>query len=199
MSQSPSAEVLSDGRKARGQASRRKLVAAMIALVKEGSVAPTAEQVAGRAAVGLRTVFRHFADMESLYREISTEVMQLITPQLNTPFKAADWRGRLDEMIERRSRLFEAVLPFRIATETLRHSSPTLQQNQVLLVQLQDQLLRRVLPETLQQDVAVFGALNLALSIGTWQQLRLEQQLDQATARRVMTLLVRGLIAEQAQ
>jgi AcrR family transcriptional regulator len=199
MSQSPNAEVPSDGRKARSQASRRKLVEAMIALVKEGSVAPTAEQVASRAAVGLRTVFRHFADMESLYREISTEVMRLITPQLSTPFKAADWRGRLDEMIERRSNLFEAILPFRIATETLRHSSPTLQQNQALLVQLQGNLLRRVLPEALQQDVVVLAALNLALGIGTWQQLRLEQHLDQATARRVMTLLVHGLIAEQPQ
>lgn len=199
MSPSPSAEAQTDGRKARGQASRRKLVAAMIALVKEGKVAPTAEQVATRAEVGLRTVFRHFDDMESLYREISTEVMQLITPQMNKPFKAEDWRGRLDEVIERRSKMFEAILPFRIATEALRHTSPTLQQNQALLVQLQDTLLRRVLPEALQQDPVLFAALNLVLGAGTWQQLRVEQKLDKVTARRTMTLLVHGLLAQQLQ
>ena len=84
-----------DGRRARGQANRNKLVAAMIELVREGSIAPTAEQVAARANVALRTVFRHFDDMESLYREIDTEIMQLITPLISTPFKTTDWRGRL--------------------------------------------------------------------------------------------------------
>jgi AcrR family transcriptional regulator len=197
MSQSPNAEVSTDGRKARGQASRRKLVAAMMVLVEEGNVVPTAEQVASRAAVGLRTVFRHFDDMESLYREIATEVMKLITPQINKPFKAVDWRERLDEVIERRSDLFETILPFRIATETLRHTSPTLQQNQVLFVQLQGNLLRRFLPEALQQNVALFNALNMVLSISTWQQLRLEQKLDKVTARQTVSVIVRGLIAQQ--
>jgi len=199
MSPSPSAEVPTDGRKARGQASRRKLVAAMIALVKEGKVAPTAEQVATRAEVGLRTVFRHFDVKERASREISTEVMQLITPQINQPFKGESWRERLDEVIERRSKMFEAILPFRIATETLRHTSPTLQQNQALLVQLQDTLLRRILPEALQQDPVLFAALNLVLGAGTWQQLRVEQKLDKVTARRTMTLLVHGLLAQQPQ
>jgi hypothetical protein len=95
--------------------------------------------------------------------------------------------------------MFEAILPFRIATEALRHTSPTLQQNQALLVQLQATLLRRVLPEALQQDPVLFAALNLVLGAGTWQQLRVEQKLDKVTARRTMTLLVHGLLAQQPQ
>lgn len=199
MSQIPGADALTDGRKARGQVSRRKLVAAMIALVKENSVAPTAEQVSARAAVSLRTVFRHFDNMESLYREISVEIIKLTTPEMSKPFKATDWRGRLDEVIERRAKLFEIILPFRTATEALRQTSPTLQHNHELLEQLQSSLLRQLLPEALQHDTVWFAALNMAMSITTWQQLRLEQKLDTVTARRAITMLVHGLVASQPE
>jgi len=197
MSQSSSSDAPIDGRKARGEMNRRKLVAAMIALVKENSVAPTAEQVSARAAVSLRTVFRHFDNMESLYREISVEVIKLATPEMVKPFKATDWRERLDELIERRTKLFEIILPFRIATEALWQSSPILQSNHEMLEQLQSSLLRQLLPEALQQNIVLFASLSMVLSISSWQQLRMEQKLDMATARRVMTSLVHGLVAAQ--
>lgn len=197
MSQSFSSDTPIDGRKARGEMNRRKLVAAMIALVKENSVAPTAEQVSARAAVSLRTVFRHFDNMESLYREISVEVIKLVTPEMVKPFKATDWRERLDELIERRTKLFEIILPFRIATEALWQSSPILKSNHEMLELLQSSLLRQLLPEALQQDIVLFASLSMVLSISSWQQLRLEQKLDMATARRVMTSLVHRLVADQ--
>jgi AcrR family transcriptional regulator len=60
-----------DGRRSRAASSRRRIVAALMELIREGAIQPTAEAVAARADVGLRTVFRHFADMETLYREIA--------------------------------------------------------------------------------------------------------------------------------
>ena len=59
-----------DGRRRRSQRSRDRIVTAMIDLVEAGAITPSAEEVAARAEVGLRSVFRHFRDMESLYREI---------------------------------------------------------------------------------------------------------------------------------
>ena len=64
----------SDGRINRSVVTRKKIVTALTALVYEGHLTPTAEQVAQRAEVGLRTVFRHFDDMDSLYREISLDL-----------------------------------------------------------------------------------------------------------------------------
>ena len=55
-----------DGRRLRSQDSRARIVAAMLDLIREGEIAPSAELVASRANVGLRTVFRHFKDMDSL-------------------------------------------------------------------------------------------------------------------------------------
>ena len=47
-----------DGRKLRSEDSKRRIVSAMLELVREGKMAPTAEEVANRAEVGLRTVFQ---------------------------------------------------------------------------------------------------------------------------------------------
>ena len=60
----------SDGRINRSIVTRKKIVDALTALVFEGHITPTAEQVAQRANVGLHTVFRHFDDMDSLCREV---------------------------------------------------------------------------------------------------------------------------------
>lgn len=184
-----------DGRRARGQANRNKLVAAMVELVREGCIAPTAEQVAVRAQVALRTVFRHFDDMESLYREIDTEIMQRITPLISSPFKESSWRGRLRESIERRATLFETILPFRIATEALRHQSAFLQEKQQAIMQLQNATLQRILPPSILNQASTLAALNLLLSINAWQQLRLDQQLEQNQAREVMLEAAMALTA----
>lgn len=184
-----------DGRRARGQANRSKLVAAMIELVREGNIAPTAEQVSSRAEVALRTVFRHFDDMESLYREINSEILQLIIPLLSTPFTSSDWRGRLNEAIDRRAQLYEKILPFYIATTALRHQSPYLQANQQSMMDMQKTSLLRILPQQIVEDGATLTALNLLLSITAWQQMRLEQGLDQNSAKQALQVACTALTA----
>ena len=47
----------SDGRLRRGERSREAIVAALFELVGEGVLQPTAQQVAERAGVGIRSVF----------------------------------------------------------------------------------------------------------------------------------------------
>ena len=73
---------LADGRRERSRSSRSKIVAAMLDLVGKGDVAPSAARVAEVAGVGLRSVFRHFDDMDELYREmggvIEAQVMPII-------------------------------------------------------------------------------------------------------------------------
>ena len=73
-----SQERSADGRRRRGEDNRARIVAAMLEIIQEGEVSPSAEQVAERADVGLRTVFRHFSDMDSLYSEMSEAIEQMI-------------------------------------------------------------------------------------------------------------------------
>ncbi|WP_158595822.1 hypothetical protein [Oleomonas cavernae] len=76
---------LLDGRRQRAVDNRRRIVEAMLALVRAGDVAPGAEAVAAKAGVGLRTVFRLFEDMDSLYREIHSILYAELAPLVATP------------------------------------------------------------------------------------------------------------------
>src|SRR5512147_1127801 len=90
-----------DGRLRRSQESRRQIVEALLALVGDGEIAPSAEQVAKRAKVGLRSVFRHFKDMNELYREITAILATRFAALAKKPFKAEAGPQRLREIVER--------------------------------------------------------------------------------------------------
>jgi AcrR family transcriptional regulator len=175
-----------DGRRNRGAQSRRRIVDALMDLVREGVITPTAEAVAARADVGLRTVFRHFADMETLYREIATEIDAMVGPAATTRIAGRDWRERLARSIELRADVFERLLPFQLAAAVHRHESPFLDGQQVQSAALQRALLRHALPKALAADKARFEALDLILSSDAWLRLRREQGLSRAAAKRVM-------------
>src|SRR5213076_1131404 len=74
-----------DGRRKRGEDNRNRISQAFLSLVAEGVVAPTAEDVAHRAGVGLRSVFRHFTDMEALYREMAAHSQRLVREMTDQP------------------------------------------------------------------------------------------------------------------
>ena len=57
----------SDGRRLRSERSQTAIIEAALTLMEEGTLVPTAQQIADRAGVGIRSFFRHFADMDSLF------------------------------------------------------------------------------------------------------------------------------------
>jgi AcrR family transcriptional regulator len=186
---------IADGRRRRGQDNRARIVAAMIALVGEGEVAPSAEQVADRADVGLRTVFRHFQDMDSLYREMSLVIERELRAIIEQPFASDDWRGRLEELIERRGRAFERIAPFRRAAEAFRHRSKFLGSDYARMVSILREILMRELPTAIVEDGPTFEALDLLMSFEAWARLRREQGLEPDAARGVIARAVARLTA----
>jgi AcrR family transcriptional regulator len=182
-----------DGRIVRRHNNRRRIVAAMLELVRAGAISPSAEEVAERAGVGLRTVFRHFDDMDSLYREM-TEAMRIeLQPIVAAPFSSRDWKGRLDEMVDRRSRLFERAMPFKNAADVHRHRSVFLRKDYETMRSAERTALETALPAALRNDTGFFEALDQALSFSTWQHLRRDQKLTQEQARQTVEFSVRAL------
>jgi len=57
-----------DGRRARRDRNRDRVVEALLDLYREGNLAPTVAEVAERSGVSHRSVFRYFEDLEDLYR-----------------------------------------------------------------------------------------------------------------------------------
>src|SRR3954451_10680220 len=60
-----------DGRVARSHRTRAAIVDALVALLEEGAVQPTVEEIAVRAGVAPRTVFQHYADREALFAAVT--------------------------------------------------------------------------------------------------------------------------------
>ena len=181
-----------DGRRRRSEQSRAKIVEAMLALVKDGHIEPTAEDVAARAQIGLRSVFRHFADMESLRAEMAIEIARIYGNWFG-PLQAGHWSAQLKEMCDRRCSAYEEILPYKNASDTHRHKSPALAENYDRILEFMRARLRGVLPPEAGADQAVFESLDLTLSFETWQRLRGVQKLTSEDTRKVINVLVHAI------
>lgn len=186
--------VKADGRTTRGQENKKQIVQALIELIREGHFAPTAEMVSARAGVGLRTVFRHFKDMETLYREINSEVDAIVAPVLATPLKGDTWQEKLSHAIERRAEMFEKLAPIQAASLVHLHESEFLRSQHMRSVQLQRTLLGAFLPASVLKNKPLFEALDLLLSFESWLRLRREQKLSVNQAKKVLKKTVDQLL-----
>ena len=164
-----------------------------MALVEEGQISPIAEQVAERAQVGLRSVFRHFNDMDSLFAEMAGRLSRHYQPAL-APFASPDWRGRLAEAIERRVTAYEMLLPYKRAADAHRHSSPAIQTNYAHTSQLLRNRLKSLLPSHLENDFNALETLDFLLSMESWQRLRLDQKLSVSAARAIIEAQTKAVV-----
>lgn len=67
-----------DGRTARADNTRRRIVSSMIALIEEGHLRPTAAAIAERAEVSVRSVFQHFNDLGALFEAAADSTIHLV-------------------------------------------------------------------------------------------------------------------------
>ncbi|MEW5684040.1 MAG: TetR/AcrR family transcriptional regulator [Pseudomonadota bacterium] len=186
-----------DGRRRRGHDNRERIVKAMIDIVQSGEVAPSAEQVALKADVGLRTVFRHFEDMDSLYREIGALIGDRVRAILGPPLTGEGWEARLIETLARRVRAFETIAPFKRSADAFRHRSRYLGSDYAeLLVDLRNRLIA-ILPPEIASDPHRLEALDLLLSYEAWSRLRREQGLAPPRALAVLEDAVRRTISRE--
>lgn len=89
-------EKVLDGRRLRSERSRTAIIEAMLALQEEGVLVPTAHQVAERSGINIRSIFRHFEDMEALFEAADLELRE----SYEAPFIGGDRKGSLQERIE---------------------------------------------------------------------------------------------------
>ena len=105
------------GAEARGDRTRlSRVLDALLHLVEEGELRPTAQQVAQRAGVALRTVYHHFEDVEAL-RSMALDLQLERHVETLRPVKAdLPLEERINVLARQCRRLFEAITPIRRAT-----------------------------------------------------------------------------------
>ena len=84
-----------DGRRQRSERSKQAIIDASLELMEEGILVPTAQLISERAGVGIRSFFRHFADMETLFATIEEQQRE----STEALFVGGDRAGSLEERI----------------------------------------------------------------------------------------------------
>jgi AcrR family transcriptional regulator len=185
-----------DGRVRRSEKSRAAIVDALFELVGEGVLQPTAQQVAERAGVGIRSVFRHFDDMDGLFAAMDARLRAEAIPLIRAVPAQGTLRERAVAWVERRARLFERIAPWKRSAGIGRWRSEFLRaQHALLLRELRADLLRS-LPEVASAPAALADALDVMTCFETWDRLRSDQRLSRERAQAVVELAVLALLEE---
>ncbi|MEM7327670.1 MAG: TetR/AcrR family transcriptional regulator [Pseudomonadota bacterium] len=184
-----------DGRRQRSDRSRRAIIEALFDLMREGVMQPTAADVAERADVGLRTVFRHFEDMESIFEEMTDELKAVMMPRFLAPLSSTSWRDQLFEMADRNAEIYEDIFPMRVALVIRRFQSDFLTRQYKSEVELLRSALKSILPKHVTANRILFAAIEVNLTFATWRRLREDQNLSVARAKATLTLILSSLIA----
>jgi AcrR family transcriptional regulator len=185
-----------DGRVRRSQRSTAAIVQALFELIGEGVTAPTADEVAERASVGIRTVFRHFKDMDTLYGALDVLLYERYEPFFLAPVPEGSIEERIDEFVARRAKGYEGVAPYKRAANVKRARSEFLQERHDAVVSRMSKDLRRWFPELRHMDAPTVHALELVTSFEAWDRLRVDQRLGKQRAaeamKRAMSALLRA-------
>jgi AcrR family transcriptional regulator len=188
-----------DGRRVRAERNRDAVVEAILDLLCEGVEHPTAEAIAERSGVSVRSVFRHFDDLESLHAAAVDRHSERIAALFEPPVAGGPLAGRVEELAARRSRLFEEMTPVRRVGEHLRGRSAVIDQR----LEFARNLLREQVTTLFAPELAgragtdrreLVDALEAAASWRTWDLLRTEQKCSVARARGVMIRTVTALL-----
>lgn len=186
-----------DGRLARSVRTRKAVIDALVALYEEGDLSPTAVRVAGRAGVALRTVYGHFADMESLFAEAGDRELDRLVEVRREVRVDQPYDQRLAAFVANRGVVLEWLLPIMRSAAMREATSPQLLRNRERFVALGDAETRWVFAAELAalpaaRRAEVVHAVHLVAGGPAWIALRLDRGLepDAATA-----LLLRVLAA----
>ncbi|MDG1663359.1 MAG: TetR/AcrR family transcriptional regulator [Pseudomonadales bacterium] len=181
-----------DGRIQRSERSRQLIVDAVVDLINEGHMIPTAQQVADKAGVAIRTVFRHFSEMEKLYAEID----QTMRPWYAELFSQSDRSGTLEERVTRavesHAGAYTELAGVMRAVQLLLWRSPQVKQNYLEGAQRIRKDMNVWLPELASVSPETREAVDAITSFDFWERLTVHQKMSRNASIELIANLVLG-------
>jgi len=185
-----------DGRRLRSARSRQAIIDAALALIEEGVLVPTAQQIAARAGVGIRSFFRHFEDMEALAAAMDDQIRD----QYEALFIGGDRQGSLAERIEhavqRRADAYEQVANIVLSSVAQRWRYAVLRRNYARNVRGLRKDLEDWLPELQALPRNRREAVDAVASFEMWHRLREHQAMGKAATVDIVAALLKQIILE---
>ena len=190
-----------DGRLARSARTRHAVVDALLDLLNEGDLRPTAARIAERAGVSLRLVFHHFDDLEAIYSELADRQAERVKPLTKPIDVALPFARRIELFSTQRGRVLETLSPVRRSAVLMEPFRPALAKR---LKHARDLMraaaiaafrpeLTRIAADERRTKIA---ALDVMTSWTAWEQMRRHQGLSETEAREVMATSFRALLTK---
>lgn len=186
-----------DGRRRRAHASREAIVEALVALYADGHADPSAAEIAERAGVSERSLFRHFDDIDDLcHTAFEVQWSRLAERTTVSIVDTAPLRERVEHVVSRRVMLYLDMLNVMRITRMHAVKNTTVAAHvRASRKELRRQHERLFAPElnamTSESAQAAKMAIDALLSFEHVEQLRLDQTLSPA---RIETSLTSALL-----
>ncbi|MBI2705806.1 MAG: TetR/AcrR family transcriptional regulator [Actinobacteria bacterium] len=192
-----------DGRAARAVRTRSAIVDALLDLVHEGDLQPTANRIAERAGISLRLIYHHYGDLESLFRAASAREAERLGAQVRPISDGLPLAERIDQFVAQRSQLLEWITPVRRASLLQEPFSEELRAARDALTEIGEQQVLDVFDPELSvlragQRSIVRAALANVLSWGLWNDLRTSGRSVEESARAVHLLASSLLVSSSS-
>jgi len=190
---------VTDGRQARSRRTRTAVAEAMLDCLQDGLLRPSAKEVAERAGVSTRAVFRHFDKMEALLEEAAELQIERVMRELPPIATEGSLEQRINALVLHSVRRNEITAPVRRAALLAEPFSKVIRERQAWMHATARRQVRKVfaqelnaLPEAERRDR--IAALRALLSFSHWDELRRHERLSTAAASRVLRSAVRALL-----
>lgn len=190
-----------DGRAARALRTRRAVADALLELIGEGDLRPTSKTIAQRAGVSERTIFQHFADLETLFSVAAERIGDRIVRSTRRVDPKGPFEERLEGYVNEMAYLNEVMTPVRRAS---RLHSPFSQDVGDLLDWWRG-LLRKGIDRVFEGELDqwqgderrdVLESLALIVTWSNWENMRQYSKFDSKRARRVLKQSFRSLLGQ---
>jgi TetR/AcrR family transcriptional regulator, regulator of autoinduction and epiphytic fitness len=187
-----------DGRSLRRLRNEQAAVDAILDLLGEGVVQPTAQEVADRSGVSIRSIFRLFQDMEALNAAAVERQLARVGPTLARIPATGPVAARIAALADDRARFYEAVAPVRRLAVRRADQSPALASG----LARADRHFREQVAEVFAPELSDAGpdagdlleALDATTSWEAWDRLRRAQDLPVGTAHRLVVRTLSALL-----
>ena len=192
-----------DGRTARSARTRDAVVRALLGLISEGDVRPTAGRIAERAGISLRSVYVHFDDLDDLFLAAADEQRGRVLALTRKLPDTGPFETRLAAFVEQRSRVLEAIAAVAKAAALQEPFSPAIAATTKAAREFGRAELETVFAiELANLDPAVRGhaldACDTLTAADTWDFLRVRRNLDPPAAGATLATSLRLLLRPEA-
>ena len=180
-----------DGRHARSERTRAAVAKAMLECFVAGSPRPTAEEIAARAGVSSRAVFRHFDNLETLREEVARQQVEQVSRVLPPIITAGTLAQKIDALVANSACRNEMIAPVRRAVIATYPVSNQVRQRHAWLRRIVRKQIRKVFNNELavlpdKKRAQRVAAIRTLLSFSYWNALREHEGLSHDAATQIL-------------